>query len=148
MVQANSVVCPCKFWCEAMQIMSCVQENSDARWCKFHRASMQIPLCVHGNEWQTQKKLLSAWRLFTISEQKMINLRTMSFLNFSLSNLFFHWPIGLVTFLNGSNTNRTFKKKVAVQIKPITFLVPPEIYNNFPSKVRKSNFGLFCDKIT
>ena len=50
-----------------------------------------------------KKNTFSAQQFPTISEPKLINLRPVSFLNFSLRNIFPDGSIGLLTFVNGSN---------------------------------------------
>ena len=76
-VNANSIVRQSKFRSASMQIPSCVHANSVVRPCKFRRASMQM----NGKN-KTNKK--SAWQFLNFSEQKLLNLRPRSFLNFSL----------------------------------------------------------------
>ena len=41
-VEANSVVCPCKFRCASMHIPLCVNANFVLRPCKFRRASIKM----------------------------------------------------------------------------------------------------------
>ena len=73
--------------------MFCIHSNSGLRTFKFH-SSMQITLCIHVNstvllngeihKTKQKKTKTIAGRLSTISQQKLLNLRSMSF---SLRNL-------------------------------------------------------------
>ena len=70
-----------------MHIPSRVHANSVVRPCKFRRVSMQL----RGKDQQQRNPAA----ILTISEQKSLNLRPMSFPNLSLRNLF---GIGLLDF--------------------------------------------------
>ena len=67
---------------------------------------------VRPNEWQKQNKnFFFAQRFLNISEQKLLNLRPMSFFKFFLRIFFGIWFIGLSTFVNWSmNTLKTHTK--------------------------------------
>ena len=54
-------------------------------------------------------KLKSAQRFLTISEPKLLNLRPMFFVNFSLRNLFANGQLDFQPFVNWGN--KTFKKR-------------------------------------
>ena len=88
--------------------MNNVHANSIVRPCKF-RPSMQIPSCIHTNEWQ-RKKTCNNFQPFL--RKKFLNLRPMSFLHFSVRNLFAIDRLDFQPFVNGSN--KTLKKTLKV----------------------------------
>ena len=85
---------PSKVRCPSMEILLCVHAISVVRSSKFRCASMKISLCIHVNsivrpcKWVAKTKKYSARQFLTNSEQKLLHMRPMSFLNFSWSNIF------------------------------------------------------------
>ena len=76
------------------QILLFVHGNSVVRPCQFCHVSIQILLCVYANESQRPKKQHCG--IFQPFLNKLLNLRQISVLNFSLRNSFCNRLIGLL----------------------------------------------------